>query len=54
MDLLLKSHVFANQVGVGFLDFLVGVDQLCLVDPQVLDQLTRLQDGVFFLLQRFL
>ena len=53
-DLLLKSYVFTNQVGVGLLDLLVGAGQLCLVDPQVLDQLARLQDGIFFLPQCFL
>jgi hypothetical protein len=54
MDLLLECCVLTDQLSVSPLNPLIRVGQLCLLDPQVLDQLTRLKDGVFLLSQRSL
>jgi len=42
MDLLLKSCIFTDQVGVTLLNLLIGSGQLCLLDAEVLDQLASL------------
>jgi hypothetical protein len=39
MDLLLKSYVLIDQVGVSSLNLLMRAGQIRLLDPQVLDQL---------------